>query len=64
MQPPDKNTQIIVDCFKEALVFDTFKKLNTKEQEEIISDINAAATENQKVEKIVKIIAKLEQSSE
>ncbi|MFN3968763.1 DUF1905 domain-containing protein [Flavobacterium sp.] len=57
----NNNNEMIFECFKDAEVLNTFKKLKTEEQNEIIQNINSAATENQKVEKIVKIIAKLEQ---
>ena len=57
----NKNNEMIFECFKDAEVLNKFKKLKTEEQNEIIKDINSSATENQKVEKIVKIIAKLEQ---
>ncbi|HUH73031.1 MAG TPA: DUF1905 domain-containing protein [Chitinophagales bacterium] len=51
--------EIIIECFKDAEVLNIFKKLKIEEQNEIIQSINSSATENQKVEKIVKIIAKL-----
>lgn len=53
--------EIIFECFKDAEVLSIFKKLKIEEQNEIIQNINSTATENQKVEKIVKFIAKLEQ---
>ncbi|MBM6499687.1 DUF1905 domain-containing protein [Flavobacterium macrobrachii] len=53
--------QMIFECFKDAEVLDIFNKLTIEEQNEIIQSINSTATENQKVEKIVKFIAKLEQ---
>lgn len=53
--------EMIFECFKDAEVLNIFKKLKIEEQNEIIQNINSTATENQKVEKIVKIIAKLEQ---
>ena len=56
----NKNNEMIFECFKDAQVLSIFKKLKIDEQDEIIQNINASATENQKVEKIVKIIAKLE----
>jgi len=52
--------EMIFDCFTDAEVLIYFKKLRIEEQNEIIESINAVATENQKVEKIIKIIAKLE----
>lgn len=51
--------EIIIECFKDAEVFKIFNKLKIEEQNEIFQSINSSATENQKVEKIVKIIAKL-----
>jgi hypothetical protein len=53
--------QMIFECFKDAEVLSIFNKLTIEEQNEIIQSINSTATENQKVEKIVKFIAKLEQ---
>jgi len=52
--------EMIFECFKDAEVLDFFKKLKVEEQNEIIESINSVATENQKVEKIVNVIAKLE----
>lgn len=56
----DKN-EMIFECFKDAAVLNKFNKLRIEEQNEIIQNINSTATENQKVEKIVKYITKLEQ---
>mgnify|MGYP005609250031 FL=1 len=53
--------EMIFACFKDAEVLSIFNKLKIDEQNEIILSINPTATENQKVEKIVKFIAKLEQ---
>ena len=53
--------EMIFECFKDAEVLSIFNKLKIDEQNEIILRINSTATENQKVEKIVKFIAKLEQ---
>ena len=53
--------ELIYECFKDAEVLKKFKKLKNEEQNQIIENINSVATENQKVEKIVKFIAKLEQ---
>ena len=53
--------EMIFECFKDAEVLNLFNKLKIEEQNEIIQNINSTATENQKVEKIVKFIAKLEQ---
>ena len=62
-QNKEKNNEneMIFECFKDAEVLSKFKKLKIEEQNEIIQNINSSATENQKVEKIVKFIAKLEQ---
>ena len=58
----EKNeNEMIFECFKDAEVLSKFNKLKIEEQNEIIQNINSTATENQKVEKIVKFIAKLEQ---
>ena len=64
-QNVDKSTkdEMILECFKDAEVLNKFKKLKIEEQDEIIENINSVATENQKVEKILKIIAKLEQKN-
>ena len=53
--------EMIFECFKDAEVLSIFNKLKIDEQNEIILSINSTATENQKVGKIVKFIAKLEQ---
>lgn len=53
--------EMIFECFKDAEVLKIFEKLKIEQQNEIIENINSVATENQKVEKIVKFIAKLEQ---
>ena len=53
-------SDMIFQCFKDADVFNLFKNLNVEEQNEIIESINSSATENQKIEKIVKSISKLE----
>lgn len=60
-QNNEKNNEMIFECFKDAEVLNIFNKLKIEEQNEIIQNINSTATENQKVEKIVKFIAKLEQ---
>lgn len=54
---------MIFQCFKDAAVFNLFEKLQIDEQNNIINDINSAVTENQKVERIVKFISKLEKSN-
>jgi hypothetical protein len=53
--------EMIFECFKDAEVLKIFEKLKIEKQNQIIENINSVATENQKVEKIVKFIAKLEQ---
>lgn len=59
----NNDNEMIFECFKDAEVLNTFKKLKIEEQNEIIQNINSTATENQKVERILKSIAKLEQLS-
>lgn len=56
----NKNNEMIFECFADAEVLNKFKKLTIEEQNEILQNINSSATENQKVEKIVKYITKLE----
>ena len=56
----NKNNEMIFICFADAEVLNKFKKLTIEEQNEILQNINSSATENQKVEKIVKYITKLE----
>jgi hypothetical protein len=56
----NNGNEMIFECFKDAEVLNIFNKLKIEEQSEIIQSINSTATENQKVEKIVKFIAKLE----
>ena len=53
-------SEMIFQCFKYNHLFNLFKELKTEEQDNIINDINSAATENQKIERIVKFISKLE----
>lgn len=55
------DNEMIFECFKDAEVLKIFKKLKIEEQNEIIDNINQVATEDQKVEKILKFITKLEQ---
>lgn len=58
----EKNSnEMIFECFKDAQVLDKFNTLKLEEQNEIIQSINSSTTENQKIEKIVKFISKLEQ---
>jgi hypothetical protein len=56
-------SEMIFQCFKDAAVFHLFDKLQIDEQNNIINYINSASTENQKVERIVKFISKLEKSN-
>ena len=56
--------EMIFECFKDAEILSKFEKLKIEEQNEIIKNINSSATENQKVEKIVKFIAKIEQMNQ
>ena len=56
-----QNNMMIFECFKDAGVMAVFQKLTTEEQTAILNGINNLATESQQVEKIVKIIERLEQ---
>ncbi|TKC01723.1 DUF1905 domain-containing protein [Pedobacter cryotolerans] len=53
--------EMIFECFKDASVLNIFEKLKIDEQNEILHNINSSATENQKVDRILKFITKLEQ---
>jgi hypothetical protein len=55
----ENEDEMIFECFKDAEVLNVFNKLKIEEQNQIIQSITATATENQMVEKIVKVIAKL-----
>lgn len=55
-----KDNQIIFDCFTDAGVLSIFQKLNLTMQNELLDGINEAATEDLKVEKILKAVEKLE----
>ena len=55
-----KEHEMIFACFRDAEVLDFFKQLQVEEQNEIIANINSVATDNQKAEKIIKMISKLE----
>lgn len=57
-----KDNQIIFDCFTDAGVLSIFQKLNLTMQNELLDGINEAATEDLKVEKILKAVEKLEKS--
>ena len=50
----------ILECFRDAQVLTLFENLNKKQQEEILTEINNTATDDQKAEKIVDIIEELE----
>jgi hypothetical protein len=50
----------ILNCFKDAQVLESFERLHTTEQTEILSLIQTAATDDQKAEKIIKAIEHLE----
>ncbi len=50
----------ILECFRDAQVLPIFKKLQKKEQQELLNDISNVATIDQKAEKIVSSIEKLE----
>jgi hypothetical protein len=53
----DKNE--ILECFKDAQVLTIFENLSINHREEIFHEINTAATDDQKAEKIISIIEKL-----
>lgn len=55
----DDNNEIL-ECFKDADVFEVFEKMNKKNQFEILENIKSVATEDQKAAKIVKTIENLE----
>jgi hypothetical protein len=55
-----KDLSMIMECFKDAEVLTVFKKLEIKEQNELLKSIINAATEEQEVEKILKAIERLE----
>lgn len=57
-----KDNQIIFDCFTDAGVLSIFQKVNLTMQNELLDGINEAATEDLKVEKILKAVEKLEKS--
>ena len=54
----------ILDCFKEAQVLPIFEKLPKNEQVAILNDISNVATIDQKAEKIISPIEKLESKRE
>ena len=54
----------ILDCFKEAQVLPIFEKLPKNEQVAILNDISNVATVDQKAEKIISSIEKLESKRE
>ena len=54
----------ILDCFKEAQVLPIFEKLPKNEQVAILNDISNVATVDQKAEKIISSIDKLESKRE
>tara|TARA_R110002124_G_scaffold91569_8_gene233075 strand:- start:151 stop:621 length:471 start_codon:yes stop_codon:yes gene_type:complete len=60
IQEKSNDYEMIVDCFRDAEVLDLFLKLDTVQQNEIIENISSVATEDQKVEKIIKFISNLE----
>lgn len=63
-QTNNQDNREIFECFSDAGVLPVFKKLNTSEQDELISTINEAATQDLKVEKILRVIDQLEKSKE
>lgn len=60
-QNKTKDDPMIFECFKDAQVLVVFEKMDTAEQNELLKSIRNVATEDQKVEKIVKAIERLEQ---
>jgi len=60
IQEKSNDYEMIVDCFRDAGVLDLFLKLDTVQQNGIIENISSVATEDQKVEKIIKFISNLE----
>jgi hypothetical protein len=60
IQEKSNDYEMIVDCFRDAEVLDLFLKLDTVQQNGIIENISSVATEDQKVEKIIKFISNLE----
>lgn len=59
-QIDQNNTSEIIECFRDTHVLTNFENLSKSKQENILKEINALATKNQKTEKIVDIIEKLE----
>ena len=55
-----KDLSMIMECFKDAEVLKVFKKLEIKEQNEILKSITNTVTEEQEVGKILKAIERLE----
>lgn len=60
-QNKSKDDPIIFECFKDAQVLWVFEKMDAAEQNELLKSIRNVATEDQKVEKIVKAIERLSQ---
>lgn len=50
----------ILECFKDAQVFEIFERLDKIEQTKILNDIYTVATDDQKADKIIKAIENLE----
>ncbi|SDM11494.1 protein of unknown function [Daejeonella rubra] len=54
------DTDEILECFRDAEVLEIFDKIDKSEQKLILMNIKKVATEDQKTEKILKAIVKLE----
>jgi hypothetical protein len=58
-QTDNNDNAEILECFRDAQVMSIFENLSKNQREEILNEINAVATDNQKAEKIVATIEKL-----
>ncbi len=61
-QTNNQDNREIFECFSDAGVLPIFQKLKTSEQNGLINVINEAATQDLKVEKILRVIDQLEKS--
>lgn len=61
-QTNNQDNREIFECFSDAGVLPAFNKLNSSEQNEFLTAINEAATQDLKVEKILRVIDQLEKS--
>ena len=60
---PQNNHSILLDCFKDAGVLDTFNQLQVATQNEMITAVNSCTSEEQKVALILNDIAWLERQT-